>query len=92
MWIASILASALNRYSAVRWAPEPMPAVPNVKLCVRCAATNCWSVVAGLSGLTASVIELIEGNAIGSSYAIAKPGLAIRLWLMATPVAVSRTV
>ena len=68
------------------------PAVPKVKLCAWWAATNCFSVVAGLSGLTASVIELIDGKAIGSSSAMANPGLAIRLWLMATPVALNRMV
>jgi len=56
VWIASIFASALNRYSAVRCAPEPMPAVPKVKLCAWWAATNALSAVDGFSGLTASVI------------------------------------
>ena len=38
------------------------------------------------------LIELTDGNTIGSSSATAKPELAIRLWLMATPVAVNRMV
>ena len=73
-------------------AADPMPAVPKVNPPDLCAAMNSASVRAGLSGLTASVVVLSVGTSTGIRSAMANPGLALRLWLMATPVAVSSTV